>query len=338
MPILSQTGPVARPDGLRRLLPGLALVLGLALAAMVLQRATGSAALSPMVVAMVAGIALRNLAPLSPALTPGIAFAMRRLLRGGIVLLGFRLTFGQVAEVGLSGLAVIAVTLVATFLFTKAAGRMLGLDRQLSELIAAGTSVCGASAVLAVNTVTRGRDEDVAYAIACVTIFGTLSMLAYPLLAGPLGLDAAAYGLWTGASLHEVAQAVGAGFARGEAAGQVATIAKLSRVILLAPLIFALGAYARAKGQGGGGAAPVPWFVLGFVAAIAVNSLLPLPAVALEGAQGVSTLLLTMALAAMGLETHVGRLRAKGLRPLALGALAWLFVSGLALALVLLSR
>lgn len=317
--------------------PGLALAAGIALAATGAQRLTGIAALSPMVLAMAAGIALRNLVGLPGRASPGLAFAMRRALRAGIVLLGFRLTLGEMAEVGAPGLLGIAGVLAATFLFTKLAGRALGVDRRLAELIAAGTAVCGASAVLAVNTVTRGRDEDVAFAIACVTVFGTLSMLLAPVLAGPLGLAGANYGLWVGASIHEVAQAVGAAVAGGEAAAQAGTVAKLARVMLLAPLVLALGALAVRRGEGAGARPPMPWFVLGFVVAAGLNSALPLPASLTEAAGQGAAFLLTLALAAMGLETHAGRLRTLGPRPLALGALAWIFISalgaGMALAL-----
>ncbi|WP_323718057.1 YeiH family protein [Paracoccus aminovorans] len=316
------------------LVPGLGLTLGIALLATAAQRLSGLAALSPLVLAMLLGMLLRNLWGTPEAARPGIGFSLRRVLRLAVVLLGFQLTLAQLRAVGVPGLAVIAVTLAATFVFTKWAGRALGVERRLAELIAAGTAVCGASAVMATNTVTRGSDEDVAYAIACVTVFGSLSMVAMPVLGGLLGLDPAHYGIWVGAGVHEVAQVVGAGFQHGAEAGQAATVAKLSRVILLAPLILTLGALTRRRGEGARGAAPAPWFVLGFVAAMLLNSALPLPAPMAQGLARVTTFLLTVALAAMGLETDLRKLRAKGIRPLALGALAWLFVSGLALALV----
>lgn len=320
--------------GLAALLPGLGLTLGIAGLAMAAQRLSGIAALSPLVVAMVLGIAVRNLIGTPAAARPGIAFSLRRILRLAIVLLGFQLTLAQLRAVGLPGLAVISVTLAATFLFTKWAGRALGVERRLAELIAAGTAICGASAVIATNTVTRGGDEDVAYAIACVTVFGSLSMIAMPVLGSLMGMDAAHYGIWTGATIHEVAQVVGAGFQHGPEAGQAATVAKLSRVILLAPMILTLGALARRRGAGGPGSAPTPWFVLGFVAVVLLNSALPLPEAAKAQVVTLTAFLLTVALAAMGLETDLRRLRAKGIRPLALGALAWLFISATGLMLV----
>ncbi|WP_171060834.1 YeiH family protein [Poseidonocella sp. HB161398] len=317
-------------------LPGLGLAALIAALAIAVQRLSGIGALSPLMVAMVIGMAIRNTTGVHPALAPGIALSLKKILRFAIVLMGFQLTLAQIGEIGLRGVAIVALTLGATLVFTKAMGRVLGVERRLAELIAAGTSICGASAVIACNTVTRGRDEDVAYAIACVTVFGSLSMILFPLLAGPLGLGPQDYGLWTGATIHEVAQVVGASFAQGEAAGQAGTIAKLSRVILLAPVILSLGMMARRRSDGAGAAkVPVPWFVFGFLALVLVNSLVSLPD-ALRADLGLATsFLLAMALAAMGLETDIAKLRREGLRPLALGAIAWIFISLAGLGLVL---
>jgi uncharacterized integral membrane protein (TIGR00698 family) len=218
--------------------------------------------------------------------------------------------------------------------------RLAQASQTLAELIAAGTSVCGASAVIATNTVTEGSDEDVAYAVACVTVFGTLSMFLYPVLGTLIHLDMHHYGLWAGSSIHEIAQVVAAAFQHGKEAGDFGTIAKLSRVMLLAPLVMTLGIIAVRRGAGASGAkadrkTPMPWFVLGFIAMIGVNSLGVIPADATHAVTPVTTFLLTMALAAMGLETDIRKLKAKGVRPLALGALAWIFISCFSLALIL---
>jgi uncharacterized integral membrane protein (TIGR00698 family) len=218
-------------------------------------------------------------------------------------------------------------------------GRVLGVERKLAQLIAAGTSICGASAVIATNTVTSAPDEAVAYAVACVTVFGSIAMFAYPLLPGLLDLDPHGFGLWAGASIHEIAQVVAAAFQDGQQAGEFATVAKLSRVMLLAPMVMALGLMAsRNARQSDAGAAstrpPMPWFVLGFVAMVGVNSLVTLPPQAKAWIVAVTTFLLSIALAAMGLETDIGKLTAKGFRPVLLGALAFLFIAGFSLALI----
>ena len=319
----------------KELLPGLVTVLAIALLATGLQHASGIAALSPLMLAMVLGIALRNTVGMGPSIAAGVKFSLRRILRGAIILLGFQLTLAQLADAGLAGFLAVATTLVATFVFITHAGRWLGVDRSLTQLIAAGTSVCGASAVVATNTVTRGSDEDVAYAIACVTVFGSLSMLLFPVIGPAIGLGHTDFGLWVGASIHEVAQVTGAAFQGGLEAGQSGTVAKLARVMLLAPLIGTLGALARRRGSSDAtGAAQTPWFVIGFVAVVVANSIWPLSGTAKDAVVIGTAFMLTIALAAMGLETDMRKLWAKGVRPLALGALGWLFISAFALAAI----
>lgn len=319
--------------------PGLLLSAGIAGTAMALNRLPGLSAVSPMILSIVIGMAIGNTLGVPAGARAGVVFAMRRLLRGAIVLLGLQLSAAQVMQVGAGGVAVIAATLGASFLFTLWLGRRLGVERGLTELIAAGTAICGASAVVAANTVTRARDEDVAYAVACVTVFGSLAMVAYPLLAGLLGLGPDAFGLWAGATIHEVAQVVAAAFQAGPQAGEFGTVAKLTRVMMLAPVVLLLGlAAARrmpgAGREGGRASVPVPWFVLGFAALAALNSVVPIPAGVKETAGLATGFLLSTALAAMGLATDVGRLRAKGLRPLVLGFASAVFIAVTGLVLV----
>ena len=327
-------------DGAQRLrpasvLPGVLLTGAIAGAAFAARGLPGLSMFSPMILAMAAGMFIRNAFGAPERMRYGVLFAMRRILRLAIVLLGLQLTFAQVVSVGASGVALIAATLAASFLFTTWLGRALGVEQRLSELIAAGTSICGASAVVATNMVTGAKDEDVAYAIACVTLFGSIAMFCYPPLGALLDLSANAYGLWAGASIHEIAQVVAAAFQRGREAGEFGAVAKLSRVMMLAPVVMALGVL-RAKGSAGqGGAhAPAPWFVYGFVAMVGANSLVSLsPDMKATIAAGTS-FLLAMALAAMGLETDFGKLRAKGLRPFMLGLASFLFIACFSLLLV----
>ncbi|HEX6957428.1 MAG TPA: YeiH family protein [Ferrovibrio sp.] len=323
------------------ILPGLALVTLIALAASWLSRQLPpQAAISPLILAIMLGIAVRNLAGTPQRCRAGIGFSLRRLLRLAIILLGLQLTVGQLVTVGGKGLLITATALAATFLFTTWLGRKIGVERQLAQLIAAGTSICGASAVVAANTVTQAPDEDVAYAIACVTVFGTLAVVLDPSLGLLLHLPAQSYGLWTGASIHEIAQVVAAAFQRGDEAGHVGTIAKLSRVAMLAPVVLSLGALASRRSRKNAGDAPasakvpLPWFVFGFIAMALFNSLDVLPAAAKADLTLTATFLLTLALAAMGLETDIGKLKAKGLRPLLLGAAAAIFIGTVSLALI----
>jgi uncharacterized integral membrane protein (TIGR00698 family) len=311
------------------LLPGLALTATIAASAMLFRAYSGIGALSPLILSIIIGMVVGNLIQPPAACRPGMAFSLKRLLRFGIILLGLQITLSQVLSLGLGGLITVTLTLAVSFLAIMGAGRALGVDRRLTGLIASGTSVCGASAVIAANAAVRGRDEDVAYAVACVTIFGSISMLAYPLLMGPLHLDATAYGLWSGATIHEVAQVVAATFQAGDLAGQYGTIGKLARVMLLAPLVLtlALTVFKRPAGEKAAGS-PFPWFVIGFLLMVALNSAASLPSEIREIASQAATFLLATGLAAMGLQTQVRQLAARGLRPLALGAFGWLFISG----------
>jgi uncharacterized integral membrane protein (TIGR00698 family) len=320
-------------------LPGLGLTAGIAGLSFALRTLPGVGVLSPLILSILLGMVFHNAIGTPRRAKAGVVFSLRRILRFAIILLGLQLTVSQVISVGGAGLAIIVATLVGTFGFTVWLGRRLGVDGKLSQLIAAGTSICGASAVIAANTAVEGGDEDVAYAVACVTIFGSLSMFLYPLFPAVLHLDAHRYGLWAGASIHEIAQVVAAAFQNGKEAGDFGTIAKLSRITLLAPVVLTLSWLAARKRPQGGQtgprkSAPMPLFVLGFVALILINSLDILPQSIKQHSVPVTNFLLSVALAAMGLETDIRKLAAKGLRPLLLGASAWLFISGFSLSLI----
>jgi uncharacterized integral membrane protein (TIGR00698 family) len=212
---------------------------------------------------------------------------------------------------------------------------LLGINSGLAELIAAGTSVCGASAIVAVNTVTNAPDEDVAYAVACVAIFGSIAMFLYPALSALVHLSPRAYGLWSGASIHEIAQVVATAFQHGPVAGEFGTVAKLTRVSMLAPLVLTLGLVAsRGKDNQPARKVPMPWFALGFIALAGLNSFVTIPASIKASIVAATAFLLSVALAAMGLETDLRKLAGRGFRPAALGALASLFIATLSLGLI----
>jgi len=329
--------PLRRSGALAGLAPGLALTGGVAALSYALRLIPGVSLLSPMILSVILGVAIHNFVGAPPAARPGVDVSMRPILRLSIVLLGLQITAGQAAAIGAPGLLGVAAALVATLAFTLLAGRALGVPRGLALLIGVGTAICGASAVIAAKTATAGKDEDAAYAIACVTLFGAMAMFGYPLAEGVLHLAPRAYGVWAGASIHEVAQAVAAAFQDGGEAGEFGAIAKLARVAMMAPVVIALGGASARLGLAGDGERlrpPFPWFLIGFLALAAFNSLVAVPRDIAAPVGAVATFLLSMAMAAMGLHTDLGRLSARGLRPIALGLIASLFISGFSLLVV----
>ncbi len=317
---------------------GLLLTTGIAALATLLNQVSSLALMSPLILAVVIGIVIRNAKGVTPAMQPGITFSLKRILRLAVILLGLRISVGQIIDVGPVGLGIVTLTLGSSYGFTYWLGQRMGLKRSLSQLVAAGTSICGASAVVATGGVIQCSDEDVAYAVTIVTVFGSLSMLMYPAIDMVLHLPPDAYGIWCGASIHEVAQVVAAAFQMGGPSGDIAAITKLSRVVFLVPILLTLGFTSfRSRPSSGSlklSQLPIPWFVLGFVVLVGLNSLNLFPADLKAVVIGSNKFLLTIALAAMGLETSLLKMRQTGLKPLYLGAASWLFISSVSFGLV----
>jgi len=312
--------------------PGLVLSGIVAAAAWGVQGLPGLSGLSPMLLAVLLGVLLRNTVGVPACGRRGFAFTLRVLLRTGVALLGLRITFGQVAELGGAGVAVVAASVLATFAATCWMGRLLGVAPSLARLIAAGTSICGASAVVAASAAVGARQTDVAYSVAVVTVFGTLAMVLYPWLGGLLPVDDAGYGVWAGASIHEVAQVVAAAFQGGEVAGHAGTVAKLTRVVFLVPVIMGLALVVRREAVPEAGAKTgqkvrLPLFPLAFVGFVVLNSVDAVPAAPRLALIDASGILLSLALAAMGMETDLRGLKAAGLRPALLGAFSTVFIA-----------
>lgn len=339
---MSALGPVAsgwKTQGIS-VLPGLLLTTLIAAIALGLDRLSNLHTLNPLLIAVLLGIGWRQWGVVPAAYRPGIKFAMKRVLRLAVILLGLRLSLGEVMAVGPWGLGLVTISTLSTFYFTGWLGRCLGVNPRLAQLIAAGTSICGASAVVATNPVIEGSEEDMTYAIATITGFGTLAMLTYPLVGTLLQLSPSAFGIWCGASVHEVAQVIATAFQNGDLSGEVATVTKLSRVLLIVPIILSLGWQTHRPRQANQPVRPlpIPWFVLFFCLLVGVNSLslvaAPIKAVVLSGNQ----VLLCMSLVAMGLETNIANLTQLGLKPIYLAGLSWLFLAAISLSMVLLGR
>lgn len=344
VPLAGQTAPAAFPS----LAPGLFLAAAIAVAALWLAtvpwfRSNGLSALTlAIAIGMLAGNTIYP--KLAPRAGQGVAFSKTRLLRAGIVLYGMRLTFGEVASIGVSGALVDVLMLSSTYMGAYWLGtRVLGLDRETSLLIGAGSSICGAAAVMAAEPVVKGRAEQATIAVATVVAFGTLAMFLWPVvyhLAVSHGLiqwSAREYGVFVGSTVHEVAQVVVAGGAVSQEAADAAVITKMLRVMMLAPvlvvvaLLLSRGPGRSAGEQRAGARITVPWFAFGFIALAAFNSIVEVPQAWKHAAIAVDDLVLAMAMAALGLTTHVSTLRRAGTRPMWLASMlfCWLLGGGL---------
>jgi uncharacterized integral membrane protein (TIGR00698 family) len=360
-----------RPNGWQRAVnraPGIALTVALAALAIEIGKLAWLQAngISALTLAIVLGILVGNTVYpyIASATAGGVMFSKQTLLRAGIILYGLRLTFQDIANVGVSGVAIDAVVLSSTFILSWWMGtRIFGLDRRTAMLIGAGSSICGAAAVMATEPVVCGRAEQVTVAVSTVVVFGTLDIFLYPAMYHLnehyhlFAMSPTAYGIYAGSTIHEVAQVVAAGRAIADAAANTAVITKMVRVMMLAPFLIILSAcLARSSGGGEDGASSpgdaststgddppsrasrgvrcivIPWFALGFVAVAGINSLAVLPHALVSTAVDLDTGLLAMAMAALGVTTHVSAIRTAGIKPLALAALLflWLIFGGMA--------
>lgn len=343
-PAVSFAARCLRNDGYR-LGPGVVLAGMLALLAVLLSNSSWAKALGlgTLTLAIVLGMLLGNaaFASLAERAGPGIDFCRSTVLRVGIVFFGLRITFQQIAEVGIAGIAIAVTVVLLTFVIAVVLGvRVFRLDRTTAVLIGAGASICGAAAVMATQSVVRARPEAVSVAVATVVVFGTLSMFTYPLLYPYLGFDEQAYGVFVGSTVHEVAQVVAAGQSIGEQAAATAVIEKMLRVMLLAPFLLALGAgFGSTTPKAADSRSPVvvPWFALLFLAMALVNSLQVLPRALVDVLVSIDTFLLAAAMAALGVRTHFRSIKEAGAGPLKLGAAicVFLIVGGYAINVVL---
>ncbi|MFS3129348.1 YeiH family protein [Nocardioides sp. Bht2] len=257
------------------------------------------------------------------------AAASKPLIRIGVALLGLQLSFSALADVGLGAVLIIIATVVATFTTTLWLGPRLGVDHDLTSLIAAGFSICGAAAIAASQDAVQASRRSIAAAVALVTVFGTATMLAIPVLADLLHLTETEAGIWAGASIHEIAQVIASASLIGAAAAPIAIAIKLGRVIGLAPIVLTLS-----RRHGSADAPGVPWFVVGFVAACLVGSTGLLPAAVVDIASVAATVLLAAGMYGLGLGLTGRELAGIGPRALVLGAVATLVALGVPLLLL----
>lgn len=303
-----------------------------------------SLSFSPMIVGIILGMlyanSLRNNLP--DTWVPGILFCSKRILRIGIILYGFRLTFQDVTAVGLPAILIDAIIVTVTVCGGVLIGKLLKMDRSIALLTSVGSGICGAAAVLGAESAINTKPYKTAVAVSTVVIFGTLSMFLYPVLYrnGVFDLSPELMGLFTGSTVHEVAHVVGAGNAMGQGVSNTAIIVKMIRVMMLVPALLiiswavARNLTKRDAAEQTKGKITIPWFAILFLVVIGFNSFNLLPVALVEWINQFDTFLLTMAMTALGAETSFDKFKKAGAKPFLLAAIlfVWLIGGGYCLA------
>jgi uncharacterized integral membrane protein (TIGR00698 family) len=335
MSALSALNPTTWPALLRQLFPGVLACAVVAAAATFLSQHYGAPV---MLFALMLGMAMNFLSADGPC-KPGIEFTARHLLRLGVALLGLRITAAQVVDLGWQPVLIVAFSMAATITVSMIVARLMGFDVRFGLLSGGATAICGASAALALSAAMPAhplKERATLFTVVGVSALSTFTMILYPMLARALGLDEQTAGIFLGATIHDVAQVVGAGYGMSREVGDTATLVKLIRVAALVPVIVFAVMYVRATGQGGDGPRPplLPWFVVAFALLVAVGSLGWLPVPVVKAGSGLATWLLVAAMAGIGMKTQLRELVSVGLKPVVLMVGETAFLAALVLALL----
>ncbi|WP_372697336.1 YeiH family protein [Arthrobacter sp. JSM 101049] len=329
----STNGP--GPKKQRKWVPGIAAAGTAALAAW------GIHVLVPGVPLLTAAVALGILVGQLPAarqglsgsLKPGLNVAAKKFMRLGVVLLGLKLSLVDIAHLGWISIITVIAVLAITFIVTIWLGRLFKLPGHQPLLIATGFSICGASAIGAMSQVVKSKDEETATPVALVTLCGTLAIAVLPILWHPLGFTNLEFGHWVGASVHDVGQVVATAQIAGSAALAVAVVVKLTRVLMLAPMVAITSVVVRQReGTPAAGTKHppiVPLFVAGFISMMLIRTFIPLPEPVIDGADAAQTALLAMALFGLGTAVRLGQLVRTGWRALVVALLSWTLIAAL---------
>ena len=292
-----------------------------------------------MLFALLLGMAMNFLSGEGPC-KPGIEFTARELLRLGVALLGLRITVGQIAELGWQPVAIVVVTVVLTIAVSMLAARLMGFQTLFGLLSGGATAICGASAALALAAALPHhplKERATLFTVVGVSALSTLAMIVYPMIANAIGLDARASGVFLGATIHDVAQVVGAGYSMSKETGDVATFVKLMRVAMLVPVIVFAVMFSRGRnvGEASGPRPPLlPWFAVAFALLVAINSTGWLPAFVPKAGSDFSRWCLVAAIAGIGMKTQLKELVDVGIKPVLLMVGETVFLAVLALALL----
>lgn len=320
---------------LRMRAPGLLLAVGIGLLALLLGR--WAPLIGGPVIGIVLGILVRNLLSPGERYNPGIAFTGKKVLQWSIIALGFGLSLDQVAKTGLESLSVTLVTMSVAFLAAWLLGRWLGVHDHLKILIGVGTAICGGSAIAAVTPIIRSDDHDTAFAISTIFLFNVIAVLLFPLLGHLMNLSDLGFGLWAGTAINDTSSVVAAGYSYSHAAGDYATIVKLTRATLIIPvclvLAFVVAAREKRKQAEAGSvgqfrlASIFPWFILWFLVASAVRTAGLIPTTVQPVLHMLAEFLIVVALTAIGLSANVRKMISSGARPILLGLGVWVAVA-----------
>ncbi len=292
--------------------------------------------LGPAVAAIVLGVVVRAAFAPGPRFDAGIRFTGKRVLQWSIVGLGFGLDLGEVARTGLESLGVMLGTLAVAFASAWGLGRMLRVPGKLTVLVGVGTAICGGSAIAAVAPIIRPQEHETAFAISTIFLFNLVAVVLFPALGHLMQLSDAGFGLWAGTAINDTSSVVAAGYAYSTAAGDHATIVKLTRATMIVPVCLALAALVAWRGAGGGADAGAarprlgqvfPWFILWFLLASALRTAGLVPAAWVPGLHLAAVALMVLALAAIGLSADLRKMRAAGARPILLGLGVWAAVA-----------
>lgn len=326
-------------SSIRPLLPGVLFCCVLALASALIAQTLGGPSL---VYALLLGMGLHVLlhssdkaAAFQPLLSPGINHAAGAVLRFGVALLGLRISLDQILALGIAPLAIVLTSIPATIVCGLMLARLLGMSRSAGALSGGAVAICGASAAMAIAAILPNRPEterQLIFTIIAVTALSTLAMLLYPLLVLLLPLPDSSAGLFLGGTIHNVPQAIAAGFAISDPAGDSATFIKLLRVAMLAPVVIVISLLVARRGHVSSGGATFPGFLLAFVALVAVNSLGWLPEILREPLDLISRTCLLVAIAGIGLKASLMEIAGLGWRPVLLVILETIFLAALVLA------
>ncbi|MFN4309915.1 MAG: YeiH family protein [Ferrovibrio sp.] len=319
-----------------RALPGLLCVALVVLLAHIAQAAIQPGIFGLGTMAFIGGMALASILSLPANVAPGLQVATKPLLRFAVMLLGLQMSVDGLVAIGWPVLLALLLLVIVTLALVRAMTRLMRIDAGLGLLIAVGSAICGASAILATNQILRQDERRVAFAVACITIFGTVSVLVLPLAGQVLGLTHDAYAVWAGAAIHEVAQVAAAASYGGTDVSPLAIAVKLARVLLLPAAVLGLAWLSESPAHSSRGRAKVPGFVFGYAACVVLSSTGMIPIGVLDMVKTATALLLAVSLAAIGLQSSLRNFGGCGWQPLVLAAFAWAAITtgGLAVALL----